>query len=273
MIERKILIPIDFTDVTDKAIEFGKFLARKSQSDISLLHVFEDDGISLEECEDKLKALADKINTEEDISCDFICHKGNIFTVIPEIVANNAFHVMVIATHGPRGIRQKFFGPDILKLLKKICIPTLVVQENSIVPEEKFKTAIFPVGGHNEYDKMIDAMTLFAGWVDPEIHMYSIRKAGFDQNDKLKENIKKADQKFSEKGINFKRVSEDQTVFSVGFAKQTLQYADKIQAGLIAIMVTATREHFYFADSDKEAILTNDKGIPVLCASNAEARV
>lgn len=217
MIERKILIPVDFTDATDKAIEFGKFLARKSQSDISLLHVFEDDGISLEECEDKLKALADKINTEEDITCDFICQKGNIFTVIPEIVANNSFHVMVIATHGPRGIRQKFF--------------------------------------------------------DPEIHMYSIRKAGFDQNDKLKENIKKADQKFSEKGINFKRVSEDQTVFSVGFAKQTLQYADKIQAGLIAIMVTATREHFYFADSDKEAILTNDKGIPVLCASNAEARV
>lgn len=88
MIERKILIPVDFTDATDKAIEFGKFLARKSQSDISLLHVFEDDGISLEECEDKLKAMADKINTEEDISCDFICQKGSIFTVIPEIAAS-----------------------------------------------------------------------------------------------------------------------------------------------------------------------------------------
>ena len=271
MIENKILIPVDFTDATDKAIEFGKFLARQSQSDISLLHVFEDDGMSLEECEDKLESIADKIKTE-NISCDFICQQGNIFTVIPELAAKNSFRMMVIATHGRKGMRQKLFGPDILKLLKKTCIPTLVVQENSSVPQN-FNTVIFPVGGHDEYQKQIDAMILFAGLFDPEIHLYSISKAGFEQTDKLKENIKLAEQCFSEKGINYKRVAEDQNVFSVGFAKQTLKYSSEIRADLITIMVSPTRENYYFADSDKEAILTNENCIPVLCASNAEAGV
>ena len=272
MTEHRILIPVDFTVATNKAIEFGKFLAHKSKSDISLLHVFEDDGMSFEECKNKLKAMADKIIAEGDISCDFICEKGNIFTLIPELAAKNTFHMMVIATHGRKGMRQKLFGPDILKLLKKTCIPTLVVQENSSVPQS-FNTVVFPVGGHDEYQKQIDAMILFAGLFDPEIHLYSISKAGFEQTDKLKENIKLAEQCFSDKGINYKRIAEDQNVFSVGFAKQTLKYSSEIGANLITIMVSATKENYYFADSDKEAILTNENGMPVLCASNAEAGV
>ncbi len=50
MIENKILIPVDFTTAADKAVEFGVFLAKNSHFNISLLHVFEDDGLSLDAC-------------------------------------------------------------------------------------------------------------------------------------------------------------------------------------------------------------------------------
>ena len=83
MTANRILVPIDFTTASDKAIDFGKFLARKSNSDISLLHVFENEDLSLGECETRLKTLADEINSEEEFNCDYICEKGNIFNVIP----------------------------------------------------------------------------------------------------------------------------------------------------------------------------------------------
>jgi nucleotide-binding universal stress UspA family protein len=273
MIENRILVPIDFTDAADKAIEFAAFLASKCHGQITLLHVFEDGDLSIEACDAKLKTISDKLNAEEDISSDFICEKGNIFNIIPDVASKNNFRLMILGTHGRKGLREKFFGVDILKLLKKVCIPSMVVQAHSTIPAAGFNKTVFPVGGHDEYVKMIDAMFIIAGIFDPEIYLYSISKAGFEQTEKLKENIKLAEQRFSEKGINYKRVSEDQNVFSVGFAKQTLKYSAQIGADLIAMMASQTRENYYFADSDKEAILTNENGIPVLCASNAEVKI
>ena len=273
MVEKSILIPVDFTAASDKAIEFGILLAKNGNFNISLLHVFEDDGNTFAECETKLQALAEKVGDGEDFFCNYHCEKGKILNVIPKIAAQDAYRMMVIGTHGPKGIRQKFFGPDILKLLKKVCIPSLVVQDSSRVAESGFAKAIFPVGGHDDYVKKIEAMITIAGLFDPEIHLYSISKPGAEQTEQLRENIKLAEQSFSDKGINYKRVAEDQKVFSVGFSKQTLQYSKEVNADLITIMPNPTKENYYFADSDKVAILTNDSAIPVLCASSAEAEV
>jgi nucleotide-binding universal stress UspA family protein len=270
MIENKILIPVDFTSAAEKAVEFGVYIANKMKAKIILLHVFEDEGMSLEESKEKLKMMTNEISNNKDLQCDFICESGSIFEVIPEIASKSTFRMAIIAAHGRKGFRQKLFGADILKLLKRIPIPALVVQEGSAIPESGFKTTIFPVGSHDAYERNIEAMKLIAGLCDPEIHLYSISKPGFEQSDQLRQNILLAEERFSEKGINYKRIDEDQNVFSVGFAKQTLKYANENKASLISIMVNPTRENVYFADSDKEAILMNEHCIPVLCTSDAE---
>ena len=61
-------------------------------------------------------------------------------------------------------------------------------------------------------------------------------------------------------------VEDDETSFSIGFAVQTIAYADRIGAGCIAIMSMASDEYRYIADAEKERMLTNEPGIPVLCA-------
>jgi hypothetical protein len=55
-------------------------------------------------------------------------------------------------------------------------------------------------------------------------------------------------------------------VFSVGFAEPTIRYAQRIDAGCIAIMAHASDELRYLADAEKERMLTNEPGIPVLSA-------
>ncbi len=273
MDENRILIPVDFTLASDKAVDFGIALAEAGRSNITLLHVYEDGDMTPDECEFKLKSLTEKACSGRDILCDHVLEKGNIFNVIPGLSSTGAFRMVVMGTHGRRGLRQKFFGPDILKVIKKIPVPVLVVQEGARMPSGGFKTALFPVGSHDAYTKIIDAVIFIAGLFDPEVHLYSISKSGFEQGEKLRENIGMAEKSFSAKGIRYKRVKEDQKVFSVGFAKQSLNYAAHAGADLIAIMSNPTRENYYFADNDKEAILTNDLNIPVLCASNATVSV
>jgi universal stress protein A len=273
MNDMSILVPVDFTEASDKAISYATFLAKKMNSGIILLHVFEDDDLSLEACQTNLKKLAEKIEDVEKITCETLCEQGNIFTVIPGVSAKKDFRLMVLATHGARGFRQKVFGPDILKLLRKISVPALVVQKDTALPDMEIKSVVLPVGSHDEYDRLIGAVTMIAGLYDPDIHLYSIVKPGFEQNERLRENIKKAENNFAAKGITFKRIAEDQRVFSVGFAKQTLKYAEENGSEIIAIMSNATKENYYFADSDKIAILTNKQNIPVLCASDVEGRI
>lgn len=273
MVENKILIPVDFTEASDKAIEFGIHIASKMQAGISLLHVYEDEGTTLEECEEKLAKLSHKINLRDDAFSDYLCHEGNIFQVIPEVASRSGFRLMILGAHGRKGLRQKFFGADIIKLLKRIPIPALVVRSGSVIPEAGFKTTVFPVGSHDAYERKIEAMYIIAGICDPEVHLYSIRKPGFEQTDKLRDNIMLAEERFSNKGIKYIRVDEDQNVFSVGFAKQTLSYANEVGANMISIMVNPTQEYAYFADSDKEAIIMNEHCIPVLCTSDAVLEV
>ena len=270
MVENKILIPIDFTEASDKAIQFGIHIASKMHAGISLLHVFEGDGMSMEECEEKLAELSHNINVRDDAFSDYICLEGKVIETISEVASKSPFRMMVLGAHGRRGLRQKFFGADILKLLKRIPIPALVVQENTLVPEKGFSTTVFPVGSHEAFERKIEAMFIIAGLCDPEVHLYSISKPGFDQTENLKQNILLSEERFAEKGIKYIRVDEDQNVFSVGFAKQTLAYAKEIDANLISIMVNPTQEYAYFADSDKESIIMNEQGIPVLCTSDAE---
>ncbi|MEA3477811.1 MAG: hypothetical protein U9R60_06500 [Bacteroidota bacterium] len=47
-----------------------------------------------------------------------------------------------------------------------------------------------------------------------------------------------------------------------------LQYTDNVGADLISLMSMPTKDYHYFADSDKERLLTNEAGIPILCTSD-----
>jgi len=98
--------------------------------------------------------------------------------------------------------------------------------------------------------------------------VYSIERPGFEWPETLKKNIDKTRQIFDENGIKYIRVNEKQTVLSIGFAAQTLKYAKSSGAGLIAMMSVPSEEYHYFAQQDKVNLLTNEGGIPVLCASD-----
>ena len=63
-------------------------------------------------------------------------------------------------------------------------------------------------------------------------------------------------------------MKEEQSSFSVGYSKQILDYAKRLNMSLVAFMANPTQEHYYFADSDKVVMLTNDALIPVLSTND-----
>lgn len=267
MIYNSILVPTDLTSLSKPVMEQAVVIAKRTGFSLTLLHVLDDKTKSAIEIDLKLKIEGRKIHDEHGVNCEVIVREGNIFNVIPEIANDIVCRLMVIGTHGLQGLKQKLFGADILKLINKVPAPVMVIQENSKLIAD-FKTMVFPVSSHKSFKLKIEAALLFAGIYDQEIHIYSVERPGFDWPERLKDNIELARKTFEAKGIPYKRVNEKQNVYSAGYAKQILQYAEKVNADMICIMSVPSEEYFQFAQSDKEAILTNKANIPVLCRSD-----
>jgi hypothetical protein len=234
---------------------------------ITLYHVL--DKKSKPEATDELATKADFICKSEDIDCNSKTMEGNIFHEIPIESKKEEYALMIIGTHGIRGLKQKLLGADILKLISKVAVPVLVVQKNSEL-KAGFKRIILPAATHKAYDKLVESAIFFASNFQSEVHLYAIERPGFEWPASLKQNIERTKGRFTDAGVSIKLVVEPQTMLSVGFAKQTLQYAEKIDADMVCMMSVPSEEYFYFAQQDKENMLMNELEIPVLSASDVE---
>jgi hypothetical protein len=146
-------------------------------------------------------------------------------------------------------------------------VPVFVVQSTSVF-RTGFEKIILPVATHLAYENILRAVVLMGKLFNSEVMIYSIDRPGFGLPEQLVKNLELTKTLFEENGIRYKRINEKQTVLSIGFANQTLQYAQKAGADMIAMMSVSSEEYHYFAQQDKENLLTNESGIPVLCASN-----
>jgi len=263
--KNKIIVPTDLTKAAGRAIMQATAIAQKAKTNLILLHVLNDKSPSAEETEKLLTTEAEAIHAQTGVQCELLIRSGNIFEVIPYVACEHEYDLMVIGTHGIQGIKQMLFGANILKLVSKIPIPVLVVQENAQIIEDMRKI-ILPVSSHESFSKSVESVLLFSGIYQPEVHLYSIHKAGFDWPEQLLKNIENATRQFETVMVKMIRVKEDQNVYSLGYAKQTLNYAHSTGADLVCMMSVPSKDYYYFAQSDKETMLLNEYNIPILCA-------
>jgi nucleotide-binding universal stress UspA family protein len=265
----KIIVPTDFTEAADAAIRQAVAIALKTQADLILLHVLDDILPSAKESENLLEEETARVSREYGLHCEYLLKSGSIFDVIASEPCKTNYDLMVIGTHGVTGVRQKLFGADILRLVSKVPIPVLVVQEDSPLVKT-FKKIVLPVGSHDDFNMAVHAVLFFAGICQTEVHLYSINKPGFAWPEQMKKNIENAMNLFKTKNIQVIRVKEDQTVYSLGYAKQTLNYAKSVGADGICMMSIPSNEYYYFAQADKEHMLENEFRIPILCSGGGE---
>ena len=91
-----ILIPTDFSDVCDNAIEHGAGIARYLNSKLYILHVVNREtkrylrkhDLSLDDIDDKLEKKQAEIELKYSIPVEPIMHEGSIFSTIAESSIN-----------------------------------------------------------------------------------------------------------------------------------------------------------------------------------------
>lgn len=264
---KRIAILVDFSSICAKALEFGASIAAKAQADVVLVHVTEaTDEQTLKALEEKLSgmhvAIAGKVlNSKNHVA------SGSFFSVIPSVIADLKVDLVVVPTHGKVGIAQHLLGSNILKLVKTLPVPALVVQAESVLNDATFKTLLFPVGPNKHFDVKYKQTAKFAKIYGSTVVVYTVRNDIRGISDELRANITDSMAYFESVGVKCEEVAEEPTSFSAGYAKHILHYAKTSGAGTICIMSLVADDQGYIGNNDKENILLNTMALPVFCAN------
>jgi len=143
-LHQKILVPIDFSEHSKLALRYALELAEIYQSEITLLHAFEQQmhpsfyaagKTSIFEIDGELKKRATdamvKFRSEVgkvDIATNYALAEGAAYHEIVEYSKKENFDLLVIATHGLRGLQHFLIGSTTEKVIRHAEIPVLIVK-------------------------------------------------------------------------------------------------------------------------------------------------
>jgi universal stress protein A len=138
---QKILVPIDFSEGSRKALHYAIALAKQSQGEILLLHVLEMPPVPVQAFETAFM----EITPEESVANELLQWQAEagssapVKTLVcsgsasPEIVrvANeNNMDLIVIGSHGRTGLARLILGSTAERVVRHAACPVLVVREH-----------------------------------------------------------------------------------------------------------------------------------------------
>ena len=141
----KILVPIDFSDYSKKALQYTVKFAKQFKSEISLLYVIEPviypADLSMgqmvipnadvdygEKAEEELKALA-KSEIGDLLNYKILVKTGKPFMEIIDTAKDIDADLIIISTHGHTGVEHLLFGSTSEKVVRKAPCPVLTMRE------------------------------------------------------------------------------------------------------------------------------------------------
>ena len=262
--QKLIIVPWDFTPVADHALAHAVKISHMVRNDVCLLHII-DAGIKASaEGEKKvmMQHVAEENSKKYNITISAEIKKGSIFTAIAEFVNEKDASLVVMGTHGMKGM-QKLTGSWALKVIVKSKVPFIVVQDPP-ADQERYHDIVFPVDFRRE-NKEKTKMAIYMGkYLDSKIHILFTSATDPSLIKRTKVNINFAIRYLIQNNIEY----EIHEIPRGNFAQQTIDFAVRINADLLLIVTT---KNITFADymvgASEQYIIANSSKIPVCCVN------
>lgn len=145
---KKLLCPIDFSEVSLNALEFAVAIGEREKSNITLLNIFtpadfnkilekehvKDEYEKLQEiAESKLKAISEEImllSKQKLEACNYMLKSGKIVDVLAEISEEEKYDLIVTGTTGHSAYDKKYLGGMAEKIINETHCSVMCVPEN-----------------------------------------------------------------------------------------------------------------------------------------------
>lgn len=260
---KKIVVPWDFTEVAENALAHAVKIAKAIENDITLLHIVKTDK-EIDETQQKLQQIATDNQSKTSIATDAKVLVGSIFTTIGEFTKDRSdINLVIMGTHGMKGM-QKLTGSWALKVIVSSTVPFVVVQD---APQENssFDKIVFPVDFKNENREKLVWAIYFGKIFNSKICFIKQDVRDSALLKKVNTNLSFAKKYLTKYEVEYEIAD---TTEGGNFAQQTIDYAQKIEAGLMLIMTTKDIGTLdYVLGASEQYIIANTSRIPVMCVN------
>lgn len=261
----KILVPTDFTTVSEFAIKYACEIAEVTGYSVHILHIVRSEK-EVDDANKKLALQASTLGEKFKIKIQGMCKVGNIFDDIPMVAEEEKAQLVVMGTHGLRGM-QFIVGSNALRIISESTVPIIIIQDNN-TRSAKLKKILAPLDLHKETKQKLKIAADVAERFKAEVHLISPQETDEYLHNRLTRNLAYAEGYMEERKLAYKTSVTESG--SSGFVKELIKYARYAEIDLICILNTAEEQliHAFGMDSEQK-IITNDALIPVMVLNPA----
>ncbi|WP_140938628.1 universal stress protein [Sphingobacterium lumbrici] len=142
----KIIIPVDFSEYSQNAIEVGCEIAKQTYHDIDLVHIFTDhtniyrNSIDTPDLIDPRVGMAKRdmqqvisriIGKYPQVNINAIFRDGNLYEEIKKLTHSNSYDAIVMGTKGSSGLDALLIGSNMYDVFQNSATPVLAIPLNS----------------------------------------------------------------------------------------------------------------------------------------------
>ncbi|CAN5295234.1 universal stress protein [soil metagenome] len=245
---KKILVPTDFSDLANYALDVAADIARKIKSEIILMNVVEYptsptfnvmginainniDNIYIVEILDRIREqLLDTIKEPkyQDLNITTDVKIGSAFRSITEDITNNNVGLVIMGTKGSGGIEGFLVGSNTERVVRLARCPVLTIKNQ--ISLEAIKEVVFPTSLEDDQEHLILELKKLQELLGARLHIVKINTPNhFETDRQIKEKMKKFVEK--NKLENFTLNIYNHSIEEDGI----IYFAEDIHADMIAL--------------------------------------
>ena len=252
---------IDFSETGKTATSFAVWLSKKFDATVHLVHHVantEDKQV----IENNLVAHSEIEKAGVPFTCTIIT--GEVLKRMPEFLKEIKSDLLVIGSHISDSDSQIWSASNIVHLVQSIAISALVVNEHASLSDSPMQHILFPIAPHDSFNIQIEQSAKWAKQHDADIHVLCLDTTEGPLPERIERNLNRTEAYFETEHVKHTKTLKDSNVYSVGYAKDIISFAQEHQFDLITIMSQNSDENMYFGDMEKTNLIQNQLGIPVL---------
>jgi nucleotide-binding universal stress UspA family protein len=255
----KLLVPIDFTPVTENALKYSIGLAGVMPvTHIILFHVVSSEK-DVRAANEKLDELAATYQPQTRAQIETRVNPGNIFEHIGSTAEELNASLIIMGTHGIKGM-QHIIGSKAMKVITQSKTPYIVVQK---LPYKPVRKILIPVDYTKEIKQLVPLIQSLNDRFKASLILMKQKSADEFIMNKINNNLtyfkaylKDSDIEFHEAG-NYSASSK---------YKEVLAEANAMDADLIVTTIDPeTNIADYIMGVEEQKIVANESQVPVLC--------
>lgn len=244
---KRILVPIDFSEVSIQALNTAYTLAKKVKAEILVIHIVEHPTVDsfntmgvvdysdtdnfflmklIERVKEKMDDLV-SLPRYADIVLRYKIEIGHPFLKISEIVASEKTSIIIQGSTGATGLVGLLIGSNADKVTKYATCPVITVKEEFDLSD--IKSIVYPTDMREEQSAIIDGIKELRNFYNAHLHLVKTYDSNWLTQKEVEDEIETFAKRHNLKDYSVTAVKESDEVDA------TLEFAKELKADLLVV--------------------------------------